>query len=135
MSIEQIPDLWSDAIVSDSTASARTYLKVQAAALGQRTKNLVVGGVDTKVLLWDNAGSELVTHQFFVSAPALQYRRVIFEMGHAADELFPVSIRSDFLDIKELTAANEQLLSMHLRSLLQDPKVVRLIQVLCASSS
>lgn len=129
-----IPDLWPDEIGTNAVRAPIHALKEQATALGKKTKNIVMGAVDTKTAEVEELATGLM-HRFYVTAPAINYRRQILDVVHLAEQLYPVFLRSEFLDIPKTEIANEQQLVEQLRRIFNNPKTITLVQALIAQSS
>jgi hypothetical protein len=132
--MENVPDLWPDEIGRSTVRAAITTLKEQAAALGGKTQNLVLGDIQSSDTRWPH-DEILLTHRFHVVAPSIHYRTSILEVGHRAEELYPVFIKSDFLEMETTSVADEGQLVENLRHIFSHAKTITLIQALIAQSS
>ncbi len=79
-------DLWPDNIAETNLVTPVSILKEQGALLGEKTRQLVKGEVDTQTI-----GSMLV-HSFAISAPTLSYRYELFTVSHGVN-FYPLTIK------------------------------------------
>jgi len=71
-------DLWPANITESNLVTPVTILREQAALLGDKTKQLVTGEVQTATT------GNLFVHSFCVAAPTLNYRYELFRVQHPA---------------------------------------------------
>jgi hypothetical protein len=71
-------DLWPDNIAESNMVTPVSILREQAALLGDKTKQLVTGEVQTTTT------GNLFVHSFYVAAPTLNYRYELFRVQHPA---------------------------------------------------
>jgi hypothetical protein len=71
-----IKDLWPADIGETSLVTPVSLLREQAAALGPKTKNLVTAEVES------GQGGAGIMHSFYLLAPALKYRYLLFTVSH-----------------------------------------------------
>lgn len=95
-------DLWPEDIGVTDVKAPVAILKEQAAALGRRTKNVVVGIVVTETISTGQFG-----YSFYLDAPLLQFSYKLFKIRHGV-ELYPVRINPDE-DIRKEIAAERKL--------------------------
>jgi hypothetical protein len=114
-----------------------TILKQQAALLGQMTKNLIEGEVETRT---DDSQRDL-HHTFFLVAPALNfYRYPLLEVEHKATRLYPATIKvlggdaPPFAPPLNNHAYNEADLKGQLKNVFASEETKRIIGVLLAQS-
>jgi len=69
-------DLWPSNIADSKMTTPVLILKEQAALLGEKTKNLVMGEVVTQAV------GTMFVHHFYLSAPTLNYKYQLFEVSH-----------------------------------------------------
>jgi hypothetical protein len=85
-----IPVLWSDDISVDVLAPI-AILRAQAGPLSQKTKGLLVAGIET---ITSESGT--VQHQFDLVAPVLnKFRRRILIATHQIDLVYPVTVEAE----------------------------------------
>jgi hypothetical protein len=133
-------DLWPSVIDVSSQTAPIAVLKQQASHLGEKTKNLVVGEVESRQLfdrLFDQDGF-MLRHEFMVVATALgRYRRLLFWITQNPIEFYPLRLNSDiepaFSDGIRIDG-EEQLLAV-LRQIFNHPKTIGIIQTLLAQSA
>ena len=117
-------------------------LREQAEALGAKTKNVLVGSLDTQLA----SSSENLCIRFVVRAPALEYRTALFEIEHAAASPYPCVVRrtlagddntsrgGGFKVNKPAKANSEPELVEIVKGILQSPEVHRIISGLLETS-
>jgi hypothetical protein len=71
-------DLWPANITESNLVTPVAILREQAALLGDKTKQLVTGEVQTTTV------GNLFVHSFCVAAPTLNYRYELFRVQHPA---------------------------------------------------
>ena len=71
-------DLWPENIAESNMVTPVAILREQAALLGDKTKQLVAGEVQTTTT------GNLFVHSFYVAAPTLNYRYELFRVQHPA---------------------------------------------------
>ncbi len=69
-------DLWPGNIAESNLVSPVTILKEQAVLLGEKTKQLVQGEVDTQAV------GNMITHRFSIVAPTMNYRYELLKISH-----------------------------------------------------
>jgi hypothetical protein len=79
-------DLWPENIADSNLVSPVTILKEQAVLLGEKTKQLVQGEVETQAL------GNIITHRFNIVAPTLNYRYELFKMSHQV-AFYPLTLQ------------------------------------------
>lgn len=82
----EIPDLWPN-IVEIDLVTPLSILKAQAASLGKKTNNLLIGETSTET--WGTG----FRHVFIIYAPTLDYRLQVFQITHPL-EMYPVTGRA-----------------------------------------
>ena len=130
-------DLWPPDLGNAADVRAPvTILKEQARLLGEKTRYLVEGVVDTRVTSgsWQNEEPEvLLEHRFKAFAPALNYSRTLFEVRHSPETLYPARVVARDQDISQ-QAENEDELLDALRDVLHAPWTTQTIQALLVQS-
>ena len=71
-------DLWPANLTESNLVTPVAILREQAALLGDKTKQLVTGEVQTQTT------GNLFVHSFYVAAPTLNYRYELFRVQHPA---------------------------------------------------
>ena len=71
-------DLWPENIAESNMVTPVAILREQAALLGDKTKQLVTGEVQTTTT------GNMFVHSFSVAAPTLNYRYELFRVQHPA---------------------------------------------------
>lgn len=79
-------DLWPDNIADSNLVTPATILKEQAAALGNRTQQLLKGEVVTQP-----SGTGFV-HRFNLVAPTMNYRYELFHLTHGIS-FYPCTLK------------------------------------------
>ncbi len=139
-----IDDLWPVEIASvTDEVPPVTILKQQASLLGQKTKNIVEGKVETT--LSDNEG--VLRHTLYLVAPALNfYRYPLLDVEHKATSMYPAKIkvrsaeksqkdiRDDIWDLQNAPADNEEEFKNKLKSVFADEETKKIIGALLAQS-
>jgi hypothetical protein len=134
----QMPEasLWPSVVAKTTLRSPAAILKEQAGFLGQATQNVVRGEVRLK----DRGMGEL-SYGFSLVAPALNnYRLELFEIVQDPLKIYPVTIRSSFLNELDLpfgsawTAQDEGSLLSMLKQIFANGKVMEAVQALLAQS-
>jgi len=111
-------------------------LREQAEVLGEQTKNLVEGEVETTTTDF----KRFLRHTFFVVAPALNfYRYPILEVEHSAAKLYPATIKVAWIDKPqepnlEVQADNESDFKEELKKVFADDETQRIVRTLIAQS-
>jgi hypothetical protein len=83
-------DLWPANIAESNMVTPVTILKEQAALLGDKTRQLVTGEVQTV------ASGTMFTHSFNITAPTLNYKFELFQISHGIN-FYPLTVRSGFV--------------------------------------
>jgi hypothetical protein len=113
-----------------------TILRQQAQRLGEQTKNLVEGEVETTPTDF----KRFQRHTFFLVAPALNfYRYPLLEVEHSATRLYPATIKVAWLEKPqepnlEVSADNESSFKQGLKKVFADDETQRIIRTLIAQS-
>ncbi len=102
-------DLWPEGLGPAGDQAPAVILKEQAACLGQRTKNLIVGRIEPSYLpraaVVEKYGTDedLFTYDFYLQVPLLDnYHYNLFTIFHGI-EFYPVIINTDEAIKRELT--------------------------------
>jgi hypothetical protein len=82
-----IPDLWPTDFGQSVQPSPSAILRQQGYLLGQRTKNFVIGEVQS------SGTSQGFWHEFFISAPLLNFRQPLLLVEHGMD-LYPAKLKA-----------------------------------------
>jgi len=127
-------DLWPDEISSGKVKPPIATLKEQAAALGRKTQNVVIGEVSHQA---DSHKS--TSWAFLLQAPALgDYRFKLFEASYDPAELYPVNIRSEVplpgRDNPFVKVENEEDLLVVLKEIFSSPKTIKAVQSIRSQS-
>ena len=85
-----IPDVWPSEFATATQASPLTILRQQAYALGQKTRNLVVGEVESQTEPGEK-GMKSFLHTFSISASLLGFQQVVLLARHAIKQ-YPVTV-------------------------------------------
>lgn len=135
----QVDDLWPTELkpIPDQLPPI-TILKQQAALLGQRTKNLIEGQVETETSDYQR----FLHHKLFLVAPALNfYRYALLDVEHHVTVMYPAKITVIWSDRKEpeqqeltIEAADEQQFKEALKRVFADEETKRVIGALLAQS-
>jgi hypothetical protein len=129
--------LWPDgfgALAEDQPPVA--ILRQQAELLGEQTKNLVEGEVETTTTDF----KRFLRHTFFLVAPTLNfYRYPLLEVEHSATQLYPATIKVAWLDKPqepnlEVKAETESAFKEGLKTVFADDETQRIIRTLIAQS-
>ncbi|VTT97484.1 Uncharacterized protein OS=Chloroherpeton thalassium (strain ATCC 35110 / GB-78) GN=Ctha_1689 PE=4 SV=1 [Gemmataceae bacterium] len=104
-----------------------SILREQAAALGERTANVVFGRVST-----DSRGGEFV-HHFELYAPVLGYSAGIFSVQHGID-LYPVKLQWSGGGTTTANASDPNEFQTRLKELFSSEKTKKTIASLLAQS-
>lgn len=127
-----MPSLWPDDIVAVSTAVQPVHiLREQAAHLGEMTKGLVTGLVNTY------ASGESFIHTFSLICPSLDnYTFKLFDVNHRIDT-YPVTIvvpidpaNYSGPSFQEISCQNEEAFAEQLRNVLATPRVKKFVKAL-----
>lgn len=125
-------DLWPDGIVSPLAEKAPVViLKEQAVALGKKTGNLVEASVERGVR--STFVSEEFVYEFWLRAPALDYRTLLFTIEHPI-EFYPLVLSVESTG-QELKVVDEQSFLQALKAVFSASDTVRMIQSLMAQST
>src|SRR5262245_12465822 len=84
-----VPDLWPPDFGTSSLPSPASILRQQAHILGQRTRNVVVGEIESHSGKVD--GSVQFRHEFSLTAPLLDFQERILHIRHGV-EVYPVEL-------------------------------------------
>lgn len=128
-----IPDLWPQNLQTvNAELSPVKILRQQAYALGQRTRNFVVGKVHTI------GGKTEFHHDFWIQAPLLNFEERILIVRHASTSPYPATIIATDREDKHLASVevtNPAELMDQLKQLFSEPRVVKMIGALWAQSN
>jgi hypothetical protein len=148
---EKTEDLWPSDLGIASIVTPAAILRAQAALLGEKTKGLLEGTIET------SSANNDIYHRFVIKVPALgNYRYMLFKVHHPAT-LYPVFVdqeptipRSPFMPdfvMPDLTSAlaaralgldglvNEDALKAWLRRTFASEATKLIIANLCAQAS
>ncbi len=78
-------DLWPVNIAETNMVTPVAILREQAALLGDKTRQLVTGEVQTSTV------GNMFVHSFYVTAPTLNYKYELFRVQHPA-ALYPLAL-------------------------------------------
>jgi len=79
-------NLWPENIGESKLTTPVAMLKEQAALLGEKTKQLVIGEVSTGIL------GPMFVHSFYIVAPTIKYRYELFTASHAIN-FYPLTVQ------------------------------------------
>jgi hypothetical protein len=117
-------DLWPENIAESKMVTPVTIIKEQAALLGEKTKQLVRGEVESTT-----TGSMLV-HHFYVVAPTMNYRYELFTAQHNVS-FYPLVLR--FLD-NTTPIPNEAELKSKLKEIFSQQHTVNVVHSILAQA-
>ncbi|MCI0485707.1 MAG: hypothetical protein L0229_03810 [Blastocatellia bacterium] len=132
-------DLWPKSIQAlPKELSPVAILRQQASLLGQKTRNLVEGQVETRTADFQR----FLHHSFYLIAPALDfYKYPLFEVEHLATYWYPLTITMLPLDartpdeqVKKIEIDSEEKFMEELKNIFADEETVGVIQKLIAQS-
>lgn len=130
------PDLWGQLPIPGASRTPADMLREQAEALGEKTKNVLVGSLDSQLA----SSSDRICIRFVIRAPALEYRTSLFEIEHAAASPYPCVVRRTLAadhskqKVKLPTANSEPELAKIVGDILQSSEVHRIIAGLLETS-
>ena len=129
-----VKDMWGDFQV-EAIRTPVQILREQAAALGPKTRNLVVAEVDTNARAPRFSYEEKAfVHQLTLVVPSLDdYRYLLLSLTHDI-ELYPVRVESLANDV-QIDVASEEQLNEVLQKLLSAPKTKNIISSLLGQVS
>ena len=122
-----IPDLWPPDFGTSSQPSPASILRQQAHLLGQRTRNVVVGEIESK-----SEGRGRFLHQFVLAAPLLDFRQPLLHIRHGV-EVYPVELAvydDSGAHVVNISAVNSEQFMSALKSHLAAERIVRLVRSL-----
>jgi hypothetical protein len=124
-----IPDLWPPDFGTSAQPSPAVILRQQAYLLGQRTKNFVIGEVQST-----GNPADGFSHDFTISAPLLNYRQPILFVRHKIDrypaELVARKVKTPSQIEPPILAKSADEFIQILRTMLARQDVVELIRAL-----
>src|SRR4051812_18865577 len=126
MSVETA-SLWPVDFGEPVVLTPLAILRQQGAALGEQTKNIVIGRVTTT-----GNGAEFV-QVFSVYCAPLGYQARLFSVKHGID-LYPAQVHLDIEENKEQTASTPEELKGVLRGIFAHAKTKKLIASLLVQS-
>lgn len=115
-------DLWPENIAESNLVTPVSILKEQAALLGEKTKQLVKGEVQTTTV------GNLFVHHFYLVAPTLNYRYQLFEVEHPL-HFYPLGVRHLNMTMQ---ISSEDDLRKKLREIFAAPQTVAAVQSILA---
>lgn len=126
-----IPDLWPTDFNVGAEPSPATILRQQGYILGERTRNVVFGEVESSMV-----GEGGFSHRFFITAPFCKVRQFTLIASH---DVQPYSVRLVLVgfggrQIREATADTPEQFSELLRTMLASPQIVQLVGSLMAQA-
>ncbi len=117
-------DLWPPDIAADVPITPVNILKAQASRIGEKTRNIVEGRVDTNVV------RDRLIHSFKLVAPALgNYSYELFRISHDV-KVYPVTVEP-----WDQKVASEEEFVEWLRARLASPETHSVVGSLLAQSS
>ena len=94
-------DLWPDKLGYSNEKAPVSILEGQAYLLGRKTRNLIVGKVDSlylpknNVMKYYGTNEDLYLHEFYIEAPIIHdYRHNLVTIMHT-NQLYPIIINTD----------------------------------------
>ena len=125
-------DLWPDVIATAPSERAPVViLREQAVALGKKTKNLVEGAVGRGE--HQSFGSQDFIYRFWLRAPALEYRVLLFTVEHPI-EFYPLSLSVERSG-ESVIVNDEPAFLDALKAVFSSDDTVRTVQSLIAQST
>jgi len=117
-----VEDLWPGNIAESNLVTPLAILREQAALLGEKTKQLVRGEVDTQTV------GSLLVHHFHVAAPTLNYRYELFTAQHNVN-FYPLVVRhkNENVSVKDEAEFKEKL-----KAVLADQHTVNVVHSILA---
>ncbi len=115
-------DFWPANIAESDMVTPLAILREQGSLLGEKTRQLVRGEVETQTV-----GSMLV-HHFYVVAPTLNYRYELFSAQHGVS-FYPLSMRHKN---EAVSAKDEGEFKEKLKAILGDAHTVKVVQSILA---
>ncbi|MDZ7898058.1 MAG: hypothetical protein U5N85_08525 [Arcicella sp.] len=132
--MSEVTNLWPDFTI-EKVRTPKTVLKEQAALLGERTRNLILGEVvSDKVPL--KSGKEVISEELYLVVPSLgNYRYRLVELYHEPALVYPLF---EGLYLSEGMKSNgindENDLTKYLSSVFTNTKTKTIIQSLLAQA-
>lgn len=117
-------DLWPANIAESKLLSPVAIIKQQAALLGEKTKQLVRGEVET------TATGSLLVHHFSIVAPTMNYRYELFSVQHNVN-FYPLVIK--FIDSTE-QVLSEVDFKARLKVIFSDPHTLNVVHSILAQA-
>lgn len=117
-----VEDLWPGNIAESNLVTPLAILREQGALLGEKTRQLVRGEVDTQTV-----GTMLV-HHFQVAAPTLNYRYELFSAQHNVN-FYPLVVRHKN---ENVSVKDEAEFKAKLKELLADQHTVNVVHSILA---
>ena len=130
-------DLWPDELATAERQPPVAILRTQAALLGRKTRNLVIGRVTTPSVgqaFFSHLARTQFLYVFQLVAPALNdYTYDLFSIGHGVD-LYPVELEFHAAEGTKIESASEEEFIQVLKGVLSAPETKRVIGALLAQS-
>ncbi len=120
-----VENLWPTDFGQEQMLPPVAILRQQGAALGERTKNLVVGRVET------TGNPQGFRHQFLLFCPPLAYQVEIFNVIHSLD-FYPATITQHGKE--PIVAKDQQDFSNKLAQVFSSDEIKKIIRSLLAQS-
>lgn len=117
-------DFWPENIAESKLVTPVTIIKEQAALLGEKTKQLVRGEVET------TSNGSLLIHHFSIAAPTMNYRYELFSVQHNVS-FYPAVIK--FAD-RTTQVLSESEFKAKLKEVFGDPHTVNVVQSILAQA-
>jgi hypothetical protein len=132
--MSEITNLWPD-FTAEKVRTPKTVLKEQAALLGEKTKNLILGEVTTDKIPNSN-GKEVISEELYLVVPSLgNYRYKLVELYHEPALVYPLYKGWNLVDgLNPLEINDEADLTKYLSSVFTDKKTKTIIQSLLAQA-
>lgn len=127
MSIQAAPDLWPPDFGALTLLTPVAILRQQGAALGEHTKNIVRGIVET-----DGVDGNFV-QKFHLYCSPLGYKTLLLDVRHGI-ELYPAEVLVYGEQLKPIQVSDADALMNTLRDIFARPKTKNIIASLLAQS-
>lgn len=124
-------DLWPDSIeVIQREATPVMILKEQASLLGEKTQNMVLAEVRSKI----EQTSNYFVDDFYLVAPLLgNYRFQLFRIRRQLEHLYPVQIKSEALGLDKDIESEDQFTNV-LSDVFSHERTINIIASMLAQS-
>ena len=117
-------DLWPANIAESNLVTPVTIIKEQASLLGEKTKQLVHGEVET------TSSGSLLIHHFSIVAPTMNYRYELFSVQHNVS-FYPLVVK--FVDTTT-QVLNESDFKAKLKQIFAHPHTLNVVHSILAQA-